>query len=119
MARPINPTTGSLWCSTNERDDLGNHLVPDYVTSVPEGGFFGWPWYYMGGHQDPRLPKPCADGTGPNPQLTAPLTAEQAADCKRVDLSSKVTRRTCWCSPTWLRWRWSSIPPERELPRQL
>ena len=90
VGEAINPTTGSLWCSTNERDALGNHLVPDYVTSVPEGGFFGWPWYYMGGHQDPRLPKPCANGTGANPQLTAPLTSEQAADCKRVDMSAKV-----------------------------
>jgi len=59
------------------------------VTSVPEGGFFGWPWYYMGGHQDPRLPQPCANGTGPNAQAPA-LTDEQAANCKRVDLSSKV-----------------------------
>ena len=90
VGEAINPTTGQLWCSTNERDALGNHLVPDYVTSVPEGGFFGWPWYYMGGHQDPRLPKPCANGTGANPQLTAPLTAQEAADCKRVDLSAKV-----------------------------
>jgi glucose/arabinose dehydrogenase len=90
VGEAINPTTGSLWCSTNERDALGNHLVPDYVTSVPEGGYFGWPWYYMGGHQDPRLPKPCANGTGPNPQLSAPLTPQQAADCKRVDLAAKV-----------------------------
>ncbi|MGA8938892.1 MAG: PQQ-dependent sugar dehydrogenase [Acidobacteriaceae bacterium] len=90
VGEAINPTTGALWCSTNERDNLGNHLVPDYVTSVPQGSFFGWPWYYMGGHQDPRLPQPCANGTGPNPGLTAPLTAAQAKDCKRVDLSTKV-----------------------------
>ena len=44
VGEAINPVTGSLWCSTNERDNLGNHLVPDYVTSVPEHGFFGWPW---------------------------------------------------------------------------
>jgi glucose/arabinose dehydrogenase len=55
VGEAINPVTGMLWCSTNERDNLGNHLVPDYVTSVPEDGFFGWPWFYMGGHQDPRL----------------------------------------------------------------
>ena len=90
VGEAINPFTGSLWCSTNERDNLGNHLVPDYVTSVPEGSFFGWPWYYMGGHRDPRLTDPCANGTGPNPQLAAPLTAEQANGCQRVDLSSKV-----------------------------
>ena len=89
VGEAINPITGQLWCSVNERDNLGNHLVPDYVTSVPEGGFFGWPWYYMGGHQDPRLPHPCANGTGPNLQAAA-LTSEQARDCKRVDMSSKV-----------------------------
>jgi glucose/arabinose dehydrogenase len=90
VGEAVNPVTGQLWCSTNERDNLGNHLVPDYVTSVPEGGFFGWPWYYMGGHQDPRLPQPCANGTGPNPQMAAPLTDAQAANCKRVDMSAKV-----------------------------
>ncbi|MGA7158177.1 MAG: PQQ-dependent sugar dehydrogenase [Acidobacteriaceae bacterium] len=90
VGEAINPTTGSLWCSTNERDNLGNHLVPDYVTSVPQGSFFGWPWYYMGGHQDPRLPQPCANGTGPNPGLSAPLTADRAKNCKRVDMSTKV-----------------------------
>jgi len=55
VGEAINSITGQLWCSTNERDALGNNLVPDYVTSVKEGGFYGWPWYYMGGHQDPRL----------------------------------------------------------------
>jgi len=90
VGEAVNPITGQLWCSTNERDALGNNLVPDYITSVPENGFFGWPWYYMGGHQDPRLPKPCAKGTGPDPQLSAPLTAARAAGCKRVDLSARV-----------------------------
>ena len=88
VGEAINPITGSLWCSVNERDNLGNHLVPDYVTSVPEGSFFGWPWYYMGGHQDPRLPQPCADGTGANPQ--APTESPNPATCKHVDLSAKV-----------------------------
>jgi glucose/arabinose dehydrogenase len=90
VGEAISPVTGSLWCSTNERDNLGNHLVPDYVTSVPEGSFFGWPWYYMGGHKDPRLPDPCANGTGPNLQAPA-LTSDQAANCKRADISSKVS----------------------------
>jgi glucose/arabinose dehydrogenase len=90
VGEAINPITGQLWCSTNERDNLGNHLVPDYVTSVPEGSFFGWPWYYMGGHQDPRLPQPCANGTGPNFQRTASLTEAEAKNCKHVDMSSKV-----------------------------
>jgi glucose/arabinose dehydrogenase len=50
----ISPETGELWCSVNERDALGDDLVPDYITHVQEGGYYGWPWYYMGGHQDPR-----------------------------------------------------------------
>ena len=50
----INPENGELWCSVNERDGLGDNLVPDYITHVQEGGFYGWPWWYMGGHQDPR-----------------------------------------------------------------
>ena len=54
VGEAINPTTGQLWCSTNERDMLGDNLVPDYITHVQEGGFYGWPWYYMGGTQDPR-----------------------------------------------------------------
>jgi glucose/arabinose dehydrogenase len=52
----VNPETGELWTSVNERDELGDDLVPDYVTSVKDGGFYGWPWFYMGGHQDPRHP---------------------------------------------------------------
>jgi glucose/arabinose dehydrogenase len=50
----INPKTGELWCSVNERDALGDNLVPDYITHVQEGGFYGWPWWYTGAHQDPR-----------------------------------------------------------------
>jgi len=50
----VHPTTHELWCSVNERDGLGDNLVPDYITHVQEGGFYGWPWFYMGGNQDPR-----------------------------------------------------------------
>lgn len=50
----INPTTGELWTSVNERDGLGDNLVPDYITHVKEGGFYGWPWYYIGNHPDER-----------------------------------------------------------------
>jgi len=50
----VDPDTGELWCSVNERDALGDNLVPDYITHVQEGGFYGWPWWYMGAHQDPR-----------------------------------------------------------------
>ncbi len=45
---------GTPWCSTNERDGLGDDLVPDYVTRVRENAFYGWPWFYIGNHEDPR-----------------------------------------------------------------
>lgn len=51
----IHPQTGELWTVVNERDELGPNLVPDYMTSVKEGGFYGWPWSYYGQHVDPRL----------------------------------------------------------------
>ena len=50
----FDPRTGWLWCSVNERDGLGDDLVPDYITHVEPGGFYGWPWFYIGDHQDPR-----------------------------------------------------------------
>lgn len=50
----INPKTSELWCSVNERDALGDDLAPDYITHVQQGGFYGWPYYYIGGHPDPR-----------------------------------------------------------------
>lgn len=50
----VDPKSGELWCSVNERDGLGDNLVPDYITHVEAGGFYGWPWWYMGQHQDPR-----------------------------------------------------------------
>ena len=50
----IQPATGVPWCSTNERDGLGDDLVPDYVTRVREGATYGWPWYYIGDHEDPH-----------------------------------------------------------------
>jgi glucose/arabinose dehydrogenase len=52
----IEPQTGKLWTATNERDMLGENLVPDYTTHVEDGGFYGWPWYYIGKNHDPRLP---------------------------------------------------------------
>jgi glucose/arabinose dehydrogenase len=50
----VQPGTGALWCAVNERDGLGDDLPPDYVTHVAQGAFYGWPWYYLGDHQDPR-----------------------------------------------------------------
>lgn len=55
------PTTGALWTVVNERDELGNDLVPDYLTSVQDGGFYGWPYSYYGQHLDPRVSPPRPD----------------------------------------------------------
>ena len=54
MGLATEPKTGKLWTSVNERDGLGDHLVPDYITHVEEGGFYGWPWYYLGPNPDPK-----------------------------------------------------------------
>ena len=90
VGEAINPTTGELWCSTNERDGLGNNLVPDYITHVQEGGFYGWPWFYYhgpsGGLQDPRH-------MGRHPELQA-----------------KVITPTSCSTPTSPRWNCSSTP---------
>ena len=51
----VHPQTGQLWVAVNERDNLGDDLVPDYVSHIVDGGFYGWPWYYMGPNQDPRF----------------------------------------------------------------
>jgi glucose/arabinose dehydrogenase len=50
----VDPSNGTLWCSTNERDGLGDNLPPDYITRVRQGAFYGWPWYYIGANEDPR-----------------------------------------------------------------
>ena len=50
----VEPASGALWCVVNERDALGDDLPPDYATPVAEGAFYGWPWFYIGGHEDPR-----------------------------------------------------------------
>ena len=63
----VHPQTGDVYCSTNERDGLGDNLVPDYVTRVREGAFYGWPWRYMGDREDPRW-------KGARPDLAGKLT---------------------------------------------
>ncbi|CAN7685513.1 PQQ-dependent sugar dehydrogenase [Neorhizobium tomejilense] len=57
----FNPETGTLWTVVNERDELGPNLVPDYVTSVQDGAFYGWPWSYYGNHVDARVHPPRPD----------------------------------------------------------
>jgi glucose/arabinose dehydrogenase len=51
----VHPQTGEVWTSVNERDGLGDNLVPDYITHVTPGGFYGWPWFYIGQHPDPTM----------------------------------------------------------------
>jgi glucose/arabinose dehydrogenase len=58
------PVTGALWTAVNERDGLGDDLVPDYVTDVKDGAFYGWPYAYLGKHEEPRL-------RGQHPELVA------------------------------------------------
>jgi glucose/arabinose dehydrogenase len=64
----VQPGTGTVFCSTNERDLLGDNTPPDYITSVKKGGYYGWPWYYIGDHEDTR------PGGGPRPDLKAKAT---------------------------------------------
>ena len=75
----VQPGTGVLWCSTNERDGLGDDLVPDYITHVQEGGFYGWPWYYMGDHEDPRHPGERPDLVGHVLQPDVPVQSHSAS----------------------------------------
>jgi glucose/arabinose dehydrogenase len=63
----VHALTGDLWCSTNERDGLGDDLVPDYITRVRRNGFYGWPWFYLGNHPDPRH-------AGERPELASTVT---------------------------------------------
>ena len=55
------PESGALWTAVNERDELGSDLVPDYMTSVQDGGFYGWPYSYYGAHVDTRVKPPRPD----------------------------------------------------------
>ncbi|MDB5361292.1 MAG: sorbosone dehydrogenase [Rhodospirillales bacterium] len=63
----LEPRSDTPWCATNERDGLGDNLPADYVTSVHEQRFYGWPWYYIGAHEDPRH-------KGERPDLAARVT---------------------------------------------
>jgi len=75
----VQPGNGNLWCVTNERDMLGDDLVPDYATRVKEGGYYGWPWYYMGKYEEPRLKGDRPDLAGKATAPDVPFTAHSAA----------------------------------------
>ena len=63
-AEAIQRASGALWCVVNERDGLGDNLPPDYATHVEPGAFYGWPWFYIGGHPEPRMDGARADVAG-------------------------------------------------------
>jgi glucose/arabinose dehydrogenase len=71
----VHPATGDVYCSANERDGLGDDLVPDFVTRVREGSFYGWPWFYVGDNEDPRHMGQRADLRG---KITIPDVLIQA-----------------------------------------
>ena len=71
----VDPVTGGLWTTNNERDRLGDDLVPDFVTWVASGRFYGWPWYYIGDNRDPR---PASDPPRGLPDATVPAVLLQA-----------------------------------------
>jgi glucose/arabinose dehydrogenase len=79
VALALEPVTGQPWCTTNERDGLGDDLVPDYSTHVREGGNYGWPWYYFGAHEDPRLKGERPDLAGKAIVPDVPYQAHSAA----------------------------------------
>jgi glucose/arabinose dehydrogenase/cytochrome c2 len=75
----VQPGNGALWCTTNERDMLGDDLVPDYSTRVTAGAWYGWPWYYMGNHEDPRHAGERPDLAGKVTSPDVPFQAHSAA----------------------------------------
>jgi glucose/arabinose dehydrogenase len=113
------PDTNALWTVVNERDEIGSDLVPDYLTSVKDGAFYGWPWSYYGGIVDARVtpqnPEMAAKAIAPDYALgshVAPLgmafsrRARHAASSSPAASSSASTARgtaspsraTRWCS---------------------
>lgn len=75
----VQPSTGALWVSVNERDGLGDDLVPDYLSHIEEGGYYGWPWYYFGAHEDPRHPGARPDLAGKAIVPDVPVQAHSAS----------------------------------------
>ena len=87
------PETGALWTAVNERDELGSDLVPDYMTSVRDGGFYGWPYSYYGGHIDsrvkPQRPDLVAKALVPDYALGAHTASLGLAYAKETSLPSR------------------------------
>jgi glucose/arabinose dehydrogenase len=89
------PGTGNLWCTVNERDQLGDDLVPDYSTHIEHGLFYGWPWYYLGSHEDPRLH---GDRPDLRDRVTVPDVPYQAHSAA-LDLEFYVASQGCSAFP--------------------
>jgi len=75
----LQPGSGEVWCTVNERDALGDNLVPDYATRVEEGAYYGWPWYYLGNREDPRSAGERPDLAGKMTNPDVPFTSHSAA----------------------------------------
>ncbi len=91
------PETGALWAVVNERDELGPDLVPDYLTSVQDGGFYGWPYSYYGSHLDrgvaPPRPDLAASAIVPDYALSSHVAPLGLAFYKGDALPAKIPRR--------------------------
>jgi glucose/arabinose dehydrogenase len=74
----VHPRSGDVYCSANERDGLGDNLVPDYVTRIRDGQFYGWPWWYMGNHEDPRWKNARPDLAGRTANPDVPIQPHSA-----------------------------------------
>ncbi len=83
----IEPQTSTLWTAVNERDELGDELVPDYITSVKDGGFYGWPYAYWGQHTDPRW-----KDNMPNGMLEKSITPDFAVGAHTASLGLSFNR---------------------------
>ncbi len=91
----VQPADGTLWCSTNERDGLGDNVPPDYVTRVRAGAYYGWPWYYIGDHEDPRHrgERPDLAGTMTNPDV---LLQPHSASLQMIFYTGRQFPRAYW-----------------------
>jgi glucose/arabinose dehydrogenase len=87
------PDSGKLWVAVNERDEIGSDLVPDYMTSVQDGGFYGWPYSYYGQHVDiriqPQRPDLVAKALPPDYALGAHTASLGLAFSKNADLGAR------------------------------
>jgi glucose/arabinose dehydrogenase len=94
-ALAFEPSSSQLWAVVNERDELGAQLVPDYLTSVREGSFYGWPYSYWGKHLDPRVHPKSPNSSGPRSHLImrSGRTSPRSVSALRPVVAFRVLRR--------------------------